>query len=239
MHRRSVTAAALAICTLIACAPRAAAEMGPCQPDKFGGLTCGSGVGAARVIEDTLSPSKRLALAWRSAKGPPTEEPGGETEIIVVRLADGAVLATSTGTYWNTGEARANRLEELATWSPNSRLLIRSFNSRFSTDNVDLYAFGANDEVTGPLDLLKVMDPAVRAHLKRRVKDEQKYVFSISNEPAMSIGNSGLVRAAVMMWVPKDGPERNYNVTVRVMLGAKPLAARIVAVVPARAQSPR
>lgn len=141
---------------------------------------------------------------------------GGDTEILVVRLADGAVLATSTGTYWNTGEARANRLEELATWSPNSRLLIRSFNSRFSTDNVDLYAFGANDEATGPFDLLKVIDPAIRAHLRRRVKDEQKYVFSTSNEPAMSIGNSGLVRAAVMMWVPKDGPERNSTVTVRV-----------------------
>jgi len=141
--------------------------------------------------------------------------------------------------YWNTGEARANRLQELATWSPNSRLLIRSFNSRFSTDNVDLYSFGANDEATGPFDLLKVIDTAVRAHLRRRVKDEQNYAFFISDEPGMSIGNSGLVRAAVMIWVPKDGPERNYNVTARVMLGAKPLAARIVAVVPARAQPRR
>jgi hypothetical protein len=236
MHRRSVTAAALAVYALVACAARATAEMGPCQPDKFGGLTCGSGVGAARVIEDTLSPSKRLALAWRSAKGPPTEEPGDDPEILVVRLADGAILAASKGMYWNTGEARANRLQELATWSPNSRLLIRSFNSRFSTDNVDLYAFGANDEATGPFDLLKAMDPAVRAHLKRRVKDEQKYVFSISDEPAMSIGNSGLARAAVMMWVPKDGPERNYTVTVRVTRGAKSLDARIVAVVPSRAR---
>jgi hypothetical protein len=234
MHRRSVTAAALAICTLIAWAPRATAEMGPCQPDKFGGLTCGSGVGAARVIDDTLSPSKRLALAWRSVKGPPTEEPGDDPEILVVRLADGAILATSKGMYWNTGEARANRLQELATWSPNSRLLIRSFNSRFSTDNVDLYAFGANDEATGPFDLLKVMDPAVRASLRRRVKDEQNYAFFISDAPSMSIGNSGIARAAVMMWVPKVGPERNYTVTVRVMRGAKSLAARIVAVVPSR-----
>ena len=234
MHRRSVTAAALAICTLIACAPRATAEMGPCQPDKFGGLTCGSGVGAARVIEDTLSPSKRLALAWRSTKGPPTEEPGDDPEILVVRIADGAILAASKGMYWNTGEMRANRLEEIATWSPNSRLLIRSFNSRFSTDNVDLYAFGANDEATGPFDLLKVIDPAVRTSLRRRVKDEQTYVFSISSDPAMSVGNSGLVRAAVMMWVPKDGPERNSTVTVRVIRGAKSLDARVVAVVPSR-----
>jgi hypothetical protein len=51
----------------------------------------------------------------------------------------------------------------------------------------------------------------------------------------MSVGNGGLVRARVMMSVPKEEPERDYNVTVRAMLGAKPLAARIVAVVPARA----
>jgi hypothetical protein len=78
------------------------------------------------------------------------------------------------------------------------------------------------------------MDPAVRASLRRRVKDEQNYAFFISDAPSMSIGNSGIARAAVMMWVPKDGPERNYTVTVRVMRGAKSLAARIVAVVPSR-----
>ena len=65
--------------------------MGPCQPDKFDGLICGSGIGAARVIADTLSPSKRLALAWRSPKGAPTEVPSGDTEILVVRVADGAI----------------------------------------------------------------------------------------------------------------------------------------------------
>jgi hypothetical protein len=236
MHRPSVAAVALAVCVVIAPAPGALADMGPCQPDKFGGLTCGSGVGAARVIEDTLSPSKRLALAWRSPDGPPTNEPNGDTEILVVRVADGAILATSKGSYWNTGEARANRLEELATWSPNSRLLIRSFNSRFSTDAVELYAFGANDEATGPFDLLKVIEPALRVSLKRRVKDDQTFVFSIASDPAMSIGNGGLVRARVMMWVPKDGPERDFNVTARVTHDAKMLAARIVAVMPARAQ---
>jgi hypothetical protein len=235
MHRTPVTAA-LVICGSVAFAPWALAEMGPCQPDKFDGLTCRSGIGAARVIADTLSPSKRLALAWRSPKGPPTEIPSGDTEILVVRVADGAILATSTGTYFDTGESRANRLDESATWSPNSRLLVRTFDSRFSTDNIDLYSFGANDEATGPVDLLKLIEPAIRAHLKRRVKNEQKYVLSIANDPAMSVGNGGLVRARVTMSVPKEEPERNYNVTVRVMLGAKPLAARIVAVVPARAQ---
>src|SRR5215510_6123734 len=166
MRRTSALAAVFAVFSLMA--PPAMAEMGPCRPDDHESFICGSGAGAARVIADTLSPSKRLALAWRSLAGPPTEEPNDDPEILVVRLADGAILAASKGMYWNTGEARANRLEELATWSP-----ISSFSSRFSTDNVDFYAFGANDEATGPFDLLKVMDPAVRTSLKRRVKDEQ------------------------------------------------------------------
>ena len=235
MHRNSVTAA-LVICASVAFAPGALADMGPCQPDKFGGLTCGSGVGAARVIADTLSPSKRLALAWRSAKGPPTEVPSGDTEILVVRARRRGNPRDFHRTLLGHRRGARQPAGGVATWSPNSRLLIRSFDSRFSTDNIDLYSFGANDEATGPVDLLKLIEPAVRAHLKRRVKDEQRYVLSIASDPAMSVGNGGLVRARVTMSVPKEDPERDYNVTVRVMLGAKPLAARIVAVVPARAQ---
>jgi len=234
MRRTSVLAAACAICILVAQPVRA--EMGPCRPDNHESFICGSGVGAARVIADTLSPSKRLALAWRSLAGPPTEEPSDDPELLVVRLADGAILAASKGMYWNTGESRANRLDETATWSPDSRLLIRSFSSRFSTDKVDLYALGRLDEVSGPFDLLKVMDSAIRTALKRRVKDAQRYVLSISNDPAMTVSNGGIVRAEVMMWVPKDGPERNYTVTARVIRGAKSLDARVVAVVPVRAR---
>lgn len=234
MRRTSALAAVFAVFSLMA--PPAMAEMGPCRPDDHESFICGSGAGAARVIADTLSPSKRLALAWRSLAGPPTEEPSDDPQILVVRLADGAILAASKGMYWNTGEARANRLDETATWSPDSRLLIRSFSSRFSTDNVDIYAFGRNDEVTGPFDLLKVMDSALRTALKRRVKDAQRYALSISNDPAMTVSNGGIVRAEVMMWVPKDGPERNYTVTARVIRDGKSLGARIVAVVPVRAR---
>ena len=63
---------ALAFCLA---ATAAQAGTGPCKPDSFGGLTCGEGVGAARVIEKTTSPSKIHAFAWRSTKTPPTEQP--------------------------------------------------------------------------------------------------------------------------------------------------------------------
>src|SRR5271169_6020298 len=71
------------------------AEMGPCKPlEKREVLICGNGNGAAIVIPDTPSPSGRLALAWRTPDAPPTEEPDRDKiELLVLRLADGAILA--------------------------------------------------------------------------------------------------------------------------------------------------
>jgi hypothetical protein len=53
----------------------ASAEMGPCRPDKFNGLICSAGPGAARVIDDTLSPDNRFAFGWRTPNGDPTRQP--------------------------------------------------------------------------------------------------------------------------------------------------------------------
>ncbi len=58
---------------LLAAALPAHAEIGPCQPDQFDSFICGSGEGAARIIEDTLSPDKTLAFAWRNPKAAPME----------------------------------------------------------------------------------------------------------------------------------------------------------------------
>jgi hypothetical protein len=55
---RNLALAFVAACT----ASSVRAEIGPCKPDRFGGLTCGSGPEAARVIEDTISPDKRHGL---------------------------------------------------------------------------------------------------------------------------------------------------------------------------------
>ena len=58
--------AAALVAAVLFTSPPAHADMGPCKPDKHDGLICGSGDGAARVIDDTTSPSKQLALAWRT-----------------------------------------------------------------------------------------------------------------------------------------------------------------------------
>jgi hypothetical protein len=217
----------------------ARAEMGPCKQDeKREVLICGSGNGAAIVIRNTLSPSKRLALAWRTPDAPPTEEPDDDKiELLVLRVADGAVLSRGKTEYWDTGEGgegHVNRLEELAYWSPNSRLMIRSFNSRYSTDNVELYAFNPDDKVTGPLDLLKILDPATRAKLKERVKNADGYDFSLTSikdeETAATIDDRGLISAEVMYWIPKMGPYYYYTVKARVVRAKGALEARIVSI---------
>jgi hypothetical protein len=212
------------------------AEMGPCKQDeKRDVLICGNG--AAIVIRNTLSPSQRLGLAWRTPDAPPTEEPDWDKiELLVLRVADGAVLSRGKTEYWDTGEGygHVNRLEELAYWSPNSRLMIRSFNSRYSTDNVELYAFDPDDKVTGPLDLLKIIDSAARAKLKARVKNADGYDFSLTSikdeETPATIDDRGLIRAEVMYWIPKMGPYYYYTVKARVMRAKGALEARIVSI---------
>ena len=81
--------------------------MGPCKQDEtLDAMFCGSGNGAAFVIRDTLSPSGRLALAWRTPDGPPTEQPDEDKiELVVVRIADGAILSQGKTDYWDTGES--------------------------------------------------------------------------------------------------------------------------------------
>lgn len=236
MSARSFAAAALlaAISALTLASPPARAEMGPCKPDNYESFICGEGNGAARVIVDTLSPSKQFAFAWRTPDGPPTEQPDDDDKIefLLIRLKDGAILLKNKTPYWSTGESRVNRLQEQASWSPNSRYVVRAFHSRFSTDSVFLYAIGPKGDFVGEIDLLKPMSAAMAARLKRRGKNPEQFDFSLSAGPELTISNDGLLRCKVMMWVPKDGPEYNYAVTLRIARRSGALAARIVSIVP-------
>ena len=67
-----------------------------------------------------------------------------------------------------------NRLYETATWSPDNRWMINTTEQRYNSSAVDLYAFGDADMVTGPFDLLKIMESAARAQLKKRVGDGRR-----------------------------------------------------------------
>jgi hypothetical protein len=230
MRRFSFLVLLVAILAIGSAAARA--EMGACQPDDHAGiaqsLICGSGNGAARVIRNTVSPLQRLALAWRTA-GPPTEVPDGDPklELLIVRLKDGAILHKSKGVYWDTGDTHIDNIFERATWSPDARLLIETLDSRYASDAVSVYAVAQDDTVAGPFDLLKLIEPAIRA-LMKDVKDAESYSFSIAAKPAMAIDIFGHFHVTAMMWMPKLGPQRYYDVTGQVIRNANSLDAKLL-----------
>ena len=209
--------------------------MGPCKPiDGNDGLFCGTGKGSARVIDDSVSPDGKLALAWRDPDDVPTEQPGtDDLELMVVRLADGAMLAKTATAYWHAGNAgRVNRLQERAAWSRDSRMVVRAFHSRFDTDNLDLFVLAPQqDRLIGQVDLRAIVLPALQARLKKRIANFEDWSFSVASE-TIKVGNNGAIRLHAMVWKPKDGPEHNFRITLQADRGKNGVTARIVAIAP-------
>lgn len=217
----------------------AVADMGPCKPhDERDILICGEGDGAAIVIPDTTAPSKQVALAWRAPNASPLELPDDDNvELLILRLADGAILAKSTTEYWNTGALRANHRSETATWSPDSRFLVRSFSMRYGSDRLELYEIGPRgDTASGPFDLLKLLDAPLRAKLKPRLKDDDvaDFVFILAGQsdrtPAVQIDGHGNIRMNILFWRPKNGPSYYYDVQLRLARGKDGPTARIASI---------
>jgi hypothetical protein len=215
------------------------AETGPCVSDQAGVTTCGQGPGAARIVDATTSPSKRLAFAWRAPGRSPTEPPdeSGDSmftvESLLIRLSDGAVLSSAKGEYWRAGDLQANHIDESVAWSPNSRLAIESQDSKWSTDVLRLYAIGTDDKVL-VLDLQKIIEPAVRARLRQLGKNERIYTFSVEGS---TVDDSGLVRGSALMQIPKQEGDLNFDVTLQVSQKNGALSAGDVSVRRARTKS--
>jgi hypothetical protein len=75
-------------------------------------------------------------------------------------------------------------------------------------------------------------DGAARAQLKKRIKDDSNYEFSLDSTH-LKIDNRGFVRASATLWVPKTDAEPDYDMTLQVTrgdgrLGAKVLSIRVV-----------
>ena len=213
----------------------ARADMGPCRLDANEELTCGIGAGAARVIDDTQSPNNKLAFAWRLPDADPAERPDEDAkiELLLVRIKDGVILGQSFTGFWANGHGRSeNKLEEI-TWSRNSRLAVRVYQTQFETDTFELYALDAKGEPAGKLDLYKIVEPAVRAQTKGYVPPTDGYAFSVQAGKRLQLGNDGVLRLTVMLWEPKDGPEKYFDVTLRIARKG-PLDATIASIKPGR-----
>ncbi|WP_312014404.1 hypothetical protein [Bradyrhizobium sp. AUGA SZCCT0283] len=193
-----------------------------CIADQRGGLVCGEGKGALRVFANTTSPSKNYAFAWRTAQGLPS---GGDipndVENVLIRVTDGAVLATLGGTYWATGEMRANRYELIAAWSPDSRAVIEVANSRWDSDS---FAYYRIDGATATrLDLRALVEPVMTARLPPR--NRQGNSFRVREDLPVTLDARGRARFTAMLYVPKGETSNDYKVQVNVRTtGGKPSA---------------
>jgi hypothetical protein len=193
-----------------------------CIADQRGGLVCGAGKGALRVFANTISPSRNYAFAWRTAQGLPSgDQTPNDVENVLIRVTDGTVLATLGGTYWETGEMRANRYDLLAAWSPDSRAVIEVANSRWDSDSFTYYRI--DGETATKLDLRALVEPVMTARLPPR--NRQGNSFRVREDLPVTLDARGRVRFTAMLYVPKGEASNDYKVQVNVRTtGGKPSA---------------
>ena len=193
-----------------------------CIADQRGGLLCGTGNGALRVFANTTSPSRSYAFAWRTAQGLPSgDQTPNDVENVLIRVTDGAVLATLGGTHWETGEMRANRYDLLAAWSPDSQAVIEVANSRWDSDS---FAYYRIDGATATkVDLRALVEPVMTARLPPR--NRQGNSFRVREDLPVTLDARGRVRFTAMLYVPKGETSNDYKVQVNVRTtGGKPSA---------------
>jgi hypothetical protein len=232
-----VTFPALAIAALVGGGLPAVAELGPCKADAQQMPLCGSGKGAARVVHDTTSPDKKFALAWRHPDMDPAAvtEDDIDLELLLIRLADGAVLAKTDTEYFRNPGQNANRRDEYAIWSPDSRMVIRQYDIRFGTDVYKLYRIGADGALTGEIDLDKMIEDAVYARLQKIGRKRDDYSMFYTNDGS-TLSNDGMLRFKVVAFVVKKDPEVDYNVVIKVTPDATPMRAHIIKIVQTHAE---
>lgn len=210
--------------------PLAAAE--PCQADEDGVQVCGSGGHAVRIFPDTVSPSKALAFGFRGRKGEAVSNlpDRSEVEDVLVRLTDGQVLAVLGGEFWRNKGSRANRMDEIAVWSPDSRAVIEVANERWDTYSLRHYVLGGKAE-PAMIDLRKIVEPALHALQKRRNRkhDPAHFSFRVVEDRPVKLDNRGRARFTAMLFLPKADPVLAAEVTLELPTNSKRRgAARIV-----------
>jgi hypothetical protein len=207
--------------------PAAALAEG-CRKDQYGGLVCGSGKAAMRVFDETTSPSKRLAFAWRSASGVPTGDDfpdTGEVENFLVRLSDGAVVAKLGGNYWDNGVAHANRYDVRAVWSPDSSAVLEISDDRWDTYALNIVLLDAGDNAV-VLDLRAVVEPALKKRLPARLRKDQS--FQLDWDGKVMIDSRGNGRFTASLYVPKQEPTATFQVRFETVPVGGRLVARVV-----------
>jgi hypothetical protein len=199
----------------------AAAHAQACARDQHGGLVCGEGKAAMRVVADTISPSKNYAFAWRGEQGLSVGDPPPGVENLLIRISDGAVLAKLGGEYWATGEVRANRYELIAAWSPDSGSVVEVANSRWDSASFAYYRIGG--ATAAKLDLRALVEPVMTARLPPRNRKGNS--FRVRTDLPLKLDERGRLRFTAMLYVPKGETSNDYKVQVNIRTtGGKPSA---------------
>jgi len=204
----------------------ARAQVGPCAPDGHNGLVCGTGVGGARVVDGSVSPSNRFALAWSSKKTGPLDQNIDnwpyDLEDMVIRIVDGAVLARVPGIYFDTDQLHSNHESETGSWSPDSHYL-------------------AGDRLIGPVDLNTIVEPALRARLRDSGRDDKGYDLQLledshTGNPVITVDRHGVIRTQAMLHVAHSELQRTYDVVLEIVQKGAALDAKLVSVKVSRQQ---
>ena len=182
-----ITIPTLVIATLLGGGLPAVAELGPCKADARQMPLCGSGKGAARVVHDTISTDKKSR--WPGVIPTRTPLPSPRTTATSSCYSSASPMApcceSDTEYFRNPGQY-ANRREEYAIWSPDSRMLIRQYDIRFGTDVYKLYRIGADGALSGEIDLDKMIEDAVYARLQKIGRKRDDYSMFYTTTAARS-----------------------------------------------------
>ena len=236
---------AVVVLTFVLSLAAAHAQIGPCVPDDHSGLVCGTGVGGARVVDGSVSPNKRFAVAWSSKKTGPLDQNVDnwpyDLEDMVIRIADGAVLARVPGIFFNTGQLHSNHESETGSWSPDSHYLVESVQDRYYTTRFELYAIAGEDQLIGPVDLNKIVEPVLRARLRDSGRDETIYDLQLledshTGNPVITVDRHGIIRTQAMLHVPHSELQRTYDVALKIVQKGSALDAKLVSAKVSRQQ---
>jgi hypothetical protein len=204
-----------------------------CAALQGGAVICGEGKEAMRVLSGTNSPDLRFAIAWRERDGAGRDEPNPDNvDNLLVRLSDGAVLLTLGGNHWETDKFRANRRDEYAFWSKDSRFMLEISNDRWDTFSLRAVALDG-DTVAGSADLLPTIEKETRAlRIKRKGSPADGALsFRIDQDEAHQpyLTDKGELRLRAFLFVPKsESGQTSVDIRVQLAMKAGRLEARLI-----------
>jgi hypothetical protein len=97
-----------------------------------------------------------------------------------------------------------------------------------------VFAVGAGGKSATVHNLRKVIEPPLRKRVATRTNPAGSWSFLVVTDAPLRIDNAGRVRFRASMWLPKDGPSRDYDVVVQMTPGG-PSAARVVSITTVKA----